>query len=54
MTRVPWAEREATIREFCTCHWVWSERDGRIIRHERMWRDPQCTLHGANAKEAPY
>jgi hypothetical protein len=52
--RQPYAEREQTIREFCSCHWLWSERDGIIIRHERLWRDPKCRLHGNDTKEAPY
>jgi hypothetical protein len=52
--RKPYAEREATLREFCTCHWLWRDQDGQRVRRERLWRDPKCALHGTSAKEAPF
>ena len=53
--RTPYTEREAVRAEFCTCHFVWSQRpDGTVVKHERYWRDPHCLLHGDNAEGAPY
>jgi len=52
--RVPYAERERQINEFCTCHYIWSERDGETKRHERLWRDPKCKLHGHNTERSPF
>ena len=53
--KIPYIEREAVILEFCSCHYVWSEgKNGEIIRHERLWRDPRCPLHGNDTKEAPW
>ena len=53
--RTPYTERDAAIRDFCTCHYAWSEGPGEeVTRHERMWRDPHCKLHGDNAEGAPY
>ena len=53
--RTPYAERERQINEFCTCHYVWSQKpDGAVTRHERMWRDPACKLHGNRVERTPY
>ena len=50
----PYADRPEVRAEFCSCHYIWSDRDGKIIRHELMWRDPKCRLHGNKKKEAPF
>ena len=52
--KTPYAERDDIIREFCSCHYVWSDQDGKIVRHERLWRDPKCALHGTNATPSPF
>jgi len=53
--RVPYAERERLIRDHCTCHYVWSQKpDGPVTRHERMWRDPNCKLHGNTTARSPF
>jgi hypothetical protein len=53
--RVPYAERDRQINEFCSCHHVWSEgENGTRIRHERLWRDPACKLHGNTVQPEPY
>jgi len=53
--RVPFRERPHTLDQWCSCHHVWSEgKNGETIRHERLWRDPACKLHGSSVKEAPF
>jgi hypothetical protein len=50
----PYAERDDIIARHCSCHFVWSDQDGKIVRRERLWRDPKCKLHGSNASPSPF
>ena len=56
VTRVPWSEKPQVLDRHCTCHFIWSQRadDGRITRHERLWRDPKCKIHGHDARPSPF
>lgn len=53
--RIPHADRPAVVREFCTCEWIWAQReDGRMVRTVLAKKSPGCPLHGQRAQEAPY
>ena len=55
--RIPHAEREAVIREFCTCLWVHRQNpddpDGPAVGRLHNV-NPTCILHGDRAEEAPF
>ena len=51
----PYADRPEVRAEFCSCHYVWSQKpDGTIVRHELLWRDPKCRLHGNKKERSPF
>jgi len=52
--RVPYAERPEIIERHCTCHWVWTESDGRPIRHNVAYINPTCPLHGDRRQPSPF
>jgi hypothetical protein len=52
--RVPYAERERVIDQWCSCYWYASIIDNHLKRHAIKQRDPDCKLHGDQAKEAPF
>jgi len=53
--RVPYAERDRQINEFCTCAWVWHVDEYGIPKRRGMHsRDPKCPLHGDYAERSPF
>lgn len=52
--RVPYRDREAVIREFCTCEWVFTDTPDGPARRALHNVDPNCKLHGPNAQPAPF
>jgi hypothetical protein len=52
--RVPYAERERVIDQWCSCEWVWTGEDYQPKRRHMHSRDPHCPLHGDYAKPAPF
>ena len=54
MTRIPWADREETVREFCQCTWVHHEVNKKpVLRHIHMTH-PDCPLHGDDVQPSPF